>query len=373
MLERIFVDNFRCFTNFEWKPGKLALMLGENGSGKTSVIDALWAVRGMVVDEDDVRQWFPSTSRTRWDLRREQRIELDVRLGLDTYRYELLIQHHRDDPAQTRVKSEALRLGPLRLMAFNDGQLQLHHDDGSDGPVISGNSKRSGLGFIAEHKNNQKLTAFKRWLREDLWCFKPDPRAMRSRTDVPAEKLERNLENFAAWYLSFVLQDLIAAIHVKDDLEKIIPGFDMLSVEKSRPHLQARFAPEGGAPYSVDFDDLSDGQRELIALYVLRHSVVQTGRTIIFDEADNYMALNEIQPWLLEVVDAALAPDGPQVWFVSHHPELLDQLAPSYGTRFLRHSSGPVRVEPFKEHPGLTASEAVSRGWEAVSREGENE
>lgn len=363
MLERIFVDNFRCFTNFEWKPGRLALLLGENGSGKTSVIDALWAVRGLVIDEDDVRQWFPSTSRTRWDLRREQRIELDVRLGLDTYRYELLIQHHPDDPAKTLVQRETLWLGPRPLMDFSDGQLQLHPDDGSAGIGFHGNSSRSGLGFIAEHKDYKKLTAFKRWLREDLWCLKPDPRAMRSRTDVPAEKLDRNLANFAAWYLSFVLQDLHAAFNAKSHLEEILPGFEMLSVEKSRPHLQARFASEG-RPYSLDFDDLSDGQRALIALYVLRHSVVRSGRLIIFDEADNYVALKEIQPWLMEIVDAALAPDGPQVWFVSHHPELLNQLAPSYGARFLRPSGGPARVAPFKEHPGLTASEAVSRGWE---------
>jgi predicted ATPase len=363
MLERIFVDNFRCFVNFEWKPGKLALLLGENGSGKTSVIDVLSAVQGLIADEDLVRRNFPSTSRTQWDSRREQRIELDVRLGDDAYTYKLVIEHDPDDPSKSRVKHEALLLGNLKLMDFTEGELQIHREDGADGQIISAYGSRSGLGFIAGHPSHKKLTAFKRWISEDVWCFRPDPRAMSPRTDVPAEKLRGNLENLAAWYLSFIPQDLEAAVQVKKSLGEVLPGFQTLSPDKARPYLQARFAIGRGAPFSIDFGDLSDGQRMLIALYVLRHAVVRPGRLVVFDEADNYVALSEIQPWLMEIVDAALAPGGPQVWFVSHHPEMLNQLAPSHGTRFFRHESGPARVEPFKGHPGLTPSEAASRGW----------
>jgi hypothetical protein len=65
----------------------------------------------------------------------------------------------------------------------------------------------------------------------------------------------------------------------------------------------------------------------------------------------------------MEVIDEALTSGGPQVWFVSHHPELLNRLAPSYGSRFFRHEDGPVRVEPFKGAPGLSAAEAVAREW----------
>jgi ABC-type molybdenum transport system ATPase subunit/photorepair protein PhrA len=365
MLERIFVDNFRCFVNFEWKPGKLALLLGENGSGKTSIVDVLWAVRGLVIDEEEVRQRFPNSSRTQWDLRREQRVELSVRLGQDIYAYELIIAHDSDDEDMPRVKKEVLRVGDLLLMDSDNGLLRLQTEAGGHGTAVFGNPRRSGLGFIAEHPSNKKLTAFKHWLGENVWCFKPDPRAMVSRTDVSVEKLNRNLDNFAAWYRSFVLQDLEAAFSAKKALEEVIPGFETLSVEKTRHYLQARLTVGSGSSYSIDFSDLSDGQRMLITLYVLRHAVVKPGRLIVFDEATNYVALSEIQPWLMEIVDAALASDGPQVWFVSHHPELLNQLAPAHGARFFRQDGGPARVAPFKESPGLTPSEAVARGWES--------
>jgi hypothetical protein len=367
MIERLFVDNFRCFVNFEWKPGKLALLLGENGSGKTSVIDVLWGVQALISLGDDVRSWFPATSRTQWDTRWSQRVELSVRLRGDVYTYELLIEHSPDDAAQTRVKKETLRVGDVRLMDFTDGELRLFNEDGSSGPILPAHGHLSGLGPIAPHKTNRKLMAFKQWLGDDLWCFKPDPRAMSSRTDelmVPFERvLHRNLSNFATWYPSFIMHDLDAAFRAKQALKEALPGFETLVVDKTRPHLQARFSGGQSGAYSIDFVNLSDGQRALVALYVLRHAVVQPGRLIIFDEPDNYVALREIQPWLMEIMDAALAPSGPQVWFVSHHPELLNRLAPSHGTRFFRQDGGPARIEPFKEHPGLTPSEAVARGW----------
>jgi AAA15 family ATPase/GTPase len=33
MLKRLYIDNFRSFVNFEYKPGSKQLLLGANGSG----------------------------------------------------------------------------------------------------------------------------------------------------------------------------------------------------------------------------------------------------------------------------------------------------------------------------------------------------
>jgi len=63
VITRIFVDNFRTLVNFEWKPGKLALLLGENGSGKSSVVDALWGIRAFFAHQGELRRWFPAVSR----------------------------------------------------------------------------------------------------------------------------------------------------------------------------------------------------------------------------------------------------------------------------------------------------------------------
>jgi predicted ATPase len=363
MLERVFVDNFRCFVNFEWRPGKLALLLGENGSGKTTLGGVLWAVRGLVADEVDVREAFPARSRTRWDQRLEQRVELDVRLQEDLYGYELVIEHDAEEPDQVLVKRERLRCGSTVLMTFQDGSLQLHDDEGRPGPLFPAHQNRSGVGTVAVGRGYKKLAAFKRWLADEFWFFKPDPRAMQARTDEKVSYLQYSLRNFATWYTLAISQDLDSAVRIKESLAQVLPGFETLGVDKQHPVLQARFKLGHHPAYAVHFQELSEGQRALIALYVLRHVILKPGRLVIFDEPDNYVALREIQPWLAEVIDLALTSEGPQVWFVSHHPEVLNQLAPSYGTRFFRNEDGPVRTEPFKGAPGLTPAEAVAREW----------
>src|SRR5262245_60465425 len=49
MLKRIFADNFRALVNFELRPNHLSLLLGGNGSGKTSVFDVLGSLRDLIV------------------------------------------------------------------------------------------------------------------------------------------------------------------------------------------------------------------------------------------------------------------------------------------------------------------------------------
>ncbi len=35
MIKRIYIDNFRCFSNFELRPDRVNLLFGVNGSGKS--------------------------------------------------------------------------------------------------------------------------------------------------------------------------------------------------------------------------------------------------------------------------------------------------------------------------------------------------
>ncbi|MCY1031317.1 AAA family ATPase [Corallococcus sp. BB11-1] len=371
MLERIYVDNFRCFVNFEWKPTRLALLLGENGSGKTSILEVLERIRSLISNDAEIRRGFPSSSRTRWDTRLEQRVELDVRLGSELFSYGLTVKHSEEDPSKSEIAQESLFCDGAPLLEFVHGQLMLRTETSliSSTVKISTRTNRSALGAVGGGAATRKLTAFKKWLDEEVWYFRPNPRSMSGRTDEQNESLDVDLLNFASWYPSLIAQDLDAAIQTQSTLREILLGFDSLSVDKSRPQLQVRFSAGKGVPYAVDFGELSDGQRALIALHVLRHAVLKPGRLVIFDEPDNYVALKEIQPWLLEVSELALDKRGPQVWFVSHHPEVLNQLAPSHGVRFFRQESGPVRSERFKGINELTAADVVARGLESIASE----
>ena len=39
MLQRLYVDNYKCLVNFDLPLQELTLLLGPNGAGKTSVLD----------------------------------------------------------------------------------------------------------------------------------------------------------------------------------------------------------------------------------------------------------------------------------------------------------------------------------------------
>ena len=117
--------------------------------------------------------------------------------------------------------------------------------------------------------------------------------------------------------------------------------------------------------FSLNFDQFSDGQRNLVALFTVLHSAVGADTTLCLDEPDNYVALREIQPWLIELIDRTRE-TASQCLLISHHPELINYLASSQGVRFFRDNLGPVRTQPFQttEDDGLLPAEIVARGWE---------
>ena len=128
----------------------------------------------------------------------------------------------------------------------------------------------------------------------------------------------------------------------------------------------------GESVYELRLDEVPDGQRALIALYALlrlsrsRDRPAEPGSALFLDEPDNYVALAEIQPWLLELADSC-GETIPQAVLCSHHPELIDYLGDDRGRLLVRERSGATRTETLEGiriEGGLKLSEVIARGWE---------
>ena len=105
-----------------------------------------------------------------------------------------------------------------------------------------------------------------------------------------------------------------------------------------------------------------------MALYSLIHLSAGLGYTLFLDEPENYVALSEIEPWLVELSDRC-GDTIPQAVICSHHPELIDYLGLSSGISLSRETSGVTRATRIEDlglttEGGLKLSEIVARGWD---------
>lgn len=216
-------------------------------------------------------------------------------------------------------------------------------------------------------KDNTKLTWFKRWLG-GLVEIQINPWAMSARSERESPDPAKDMGNFADWFRHLRLERGNAIFEAMASLRDAIPGLDALDAKEAGLDvrvLQATMRSPGGGTVKLPFSDLSEGQRALIALYVLLYCAVVEEHTLLIDEPDNFIALAEIQPWLIKLLDRVDEKNA-QVILVSHHPELLDQLADQGGELLDRANGGETRVSRFEapEDSGLKASEIIARGWE---------
>jgi hypothetical protein len=128
--------------------------------------------------------------------------------------------------------------------------------------------------------------------------------------------------------------------------------------------LQLRFEGSNGADAGVlFFDDLSDGEKALVGLYMMR-AALATGaaQTVLIDEPDNYVGLPELQPWVLSLRE--LLDENHQAILISHHPELLSTAGEDFGRYLWRDNhTSPTRIGPLTVPAGLSPGEAIARGW----------
>jgi energy-coupling factor transporter ATP-binding protein EcfA2 len=378
MLTRIYIDNYRCFVNFEFRPQPKQLILGVNGTGKSVFLEVLGQLRDFVIVKPGYRagELFGPETLTRWETRPRQSFELEVTGNGGTYSYTLWIEVQDRQP-RARVIKEALDFDAKPLALFQEDQVQLFDDDHIQTANYPFDPVRSALAMIGPRKANSKLTWFKEWF-ERLYCLRINPSEMgtEAKGQEQDEILEDNLSNFAAWYGHIIQEQTHLIPDLQGSLREVLDGFDTLDLPRSgrtaRVLVAAFFRPSGNdesAPRKqslpFDFNELSDGQKALIVLYTLLHCAVGPDTTICIDEPDNYLALAEIQPWLFALSDR-IDDEGGQAILISHHPELINLLAPQHGVLFSRTGGGPVRVEPYRPDALgiLSPSEQIARGWE---------
>lgn len=368
MIERLYVDNFKSLVNCDLHFRDLTLLLGPNGAGKTSVLDVVFALRQLLAGIAKVTdlEAFPAATLTRWQKRNIQVFELDATLTENDYRYRLEVEH---DPTyrRARVELEQLELHGAPLFRFRHGEVQLYRDNHSAGPAFSADWSESALARVPPRPDNTHLTRFLDFMRKIIVCgLYPASFSPESLTEDAV--LQRDASNFAAWYRHLMLERPDLVPEFTKALQEVIAGFRGIRMEKVGLDSRALMVmfEQHSQKYELRLDELSDGQRALVALYSLVRLASGQGYTLLLDEPDNYVALSEIQPWLIELADAC-GGNVPQAVLCSHHPELIDYLGADSGVLLEREISGVTRAKYLSESTeddGLKLSERIARGWQ---------
>src|SRR5579859_7109340 len=127
MLKRLYIDNFRCFVNFEYKPERKQLLLGDNGSGKSSLLEVVRLLKEFLKGRDIP---FSQSSRTRWLRRPIQVFEIEAEIDDKLYSYRVEIRYSPKSNAPT-VSLEKLTVDDNAVFELMKGEMRSHNLEGN--------------------------------------------------------------------------------------------------------------------------------------------------------------------------------------------------------------------------------------------------
>jgi energy-coupling factor transporter ATP-binding protein EcfA2 len=363
MIRSLYVDNFRSLVDFTWMPGKEVLMLGYNGSGKSTVLDALLFLQKWCTGEARLDDVITPKDRTQWLDRDVCRFRLDLETGGSIFHYVVDIQIGKPGYGNA-VAQERLWVDDEKRGFHREGGNVYLDPQGGYFPL---HQQQSVFSIIDVTDADTTIGAFLGELSRFI-IVRPAPPLMVAESVAPNARPEISLSNLISW-----LQTLIDHGGFVSQLQNLLSVVwtDFKFLRLVRVGTTARvleFSFGSGAPQStaaeVNLGMLSDGEQMLVALYALA-AVQRTfpATTIIIDEPDNFVALSELQPWLLTVLDDR--PDDGQLILVSHNSEIIQTMGESKVAFFSRDDHlSPTKVGTLqKDDTGLSLSERVALGW----------
>ncbi len=367
MITKLYVNNFRCLVAFEAKFDSFGVLCGPNGAGKSSVFDALRMLRNLGSGEGllggNGEQDVPKLEFTEWLDSTIQEFELNLGTDGHAFEYILHIEQKADFEKPRIIKEKALCDGQILFDRDLDGVAFQKADGSQTGFPLDW--RQAALAAIQPRGVNiSKLSLLQEAIAK-LLILRPNPRSMEPESKAEAKHPDLSMTDVISWYRS-LYQEQEWADALRDALREVWPdfrSFKLVDAGLNTKALQLRFENKGSKPIDLFFGQLSDGERALIGLYMVR-AALETGaaQTALIDEPDNFVGLPELQPWVLSMRE--LLDDNHQLIMISHHPEILSNSGEENGRYLWRDNhTSPTRIGPLKVPEGMTAAEAIARGW----------
>ena len=336
MFRRLYVHNFRCLENFELDLAGLnsSLLIGKNGSGKSSVGRALEILKSAAQGQNKVGELVRPTDLAWGRTETPASFEVDVVLDGVTYRYILVLELPKNF-RELRVKYESLHRNDTVVFVRDEATVEMI---GSGGRDISFRVDwhNVALSVISDKQGDDSIERIRKWLAGML-ILAPVPSLISGDSQGTTIWPDRELRDFGKWFTGLSSQWPATYGHLASFVVKPLPEFSSLV---NRPYGQdsrslfVRFQ-RGTAP-ELAFSDLSDGEKCFFICGLVLAANSEAGPLFCFwDEPDNYLAPSEVG-----FVTMALRrnfSEGGQRLVSSHNPEAIQRFSDE--NTFLMHRS----------------------------------
>ena len=325
MLQRLYVHNYRCLENFEFKPGLAAssLLIGRNGTGKSNVARVLKIFQHIGRGANRVGSLITPADFAMGRSNAPIRLELEVNLSGQSFRYGIAFELPKGF-RELRVLDESLEMNSAVVFSRQHASVTLprgaipraESQFGIDWHLIA-------LPVIQEPSIADPLRLFRHWLAR-MMILAPIPKLMDG--DSSAESLEpaEDCHNFADWLSGLLSQYPAAYSTISDYLKQVMPDiaeFKNLPTGNNAKSLVVHFEANG-IDIDLPFKELSDGEKCFFLCAVVLAANKAYGPVLAFwDEPDNYLSLSEVGHFILALRRGFQR--GGQIIMTSHNGETI--------------------------------------------------
>jgi predicted ATPase len=372
MITRLYVNNFRCLVAFKTEFDSFGVFCGPNGAGKSSVFDALRLIRNLATgdgylggegERDILHLEFTNWQKGTAQESTTQEFELSVTVENHSFEYLLHIEQ-KADHEKPRIVRERATCDNKSLFERDLEGVRFKKTDGTQ-TGFPLDWRQAALASF-QPKGNLKEIGILQGAISKLLILRPNPRNMERESKAESRRPDLNLNNLTSWYRSLSQEQEWTDV-LRESLQEVWPDFKSFRLEDvgmNTKALKLRF--EGWNGHDADglfFDQLSDGEKALVGLYMVRVALATgAAQTVLIDEPDNFVGLPELQPWVLALRE--LLDENHQAILISHHPEILSNAGEDFGCYLWRDNhTSPTRIGPLNVPTGLSAGEAIARGW----------
>lgn len=327
MIKRLYIHNYRCFDNFDLKIDNESsiLILGNNGSGKSSFGSALRVIQQIARGDNRTRQvikkedfaFDPNKKPEPGPGTGPLRIELTVVLDGETYDYSVAFEYP-DHFKEAKILDESLSVDGQAIYTRKEAEVSL---SGGTNFLVDWHVVALPIVQVREFANS--VEKFRSWISKAV-LISPTPPDISEESKGDSLEPTKRVDNFAEWF-NGVLSVYPASYNtIENFLKEVMPDFlDFQNplVGESSKKIIVRFEREGKI-FKTGLSRLSDGEKMFFVTAVLLAVNKHLGPTLCFwDEPDNFVAMSEVGRMMTALRKSFKHSRSGQIFVTSHNPE----------------------------------------------------